>query len=339
MIYRHIAILRERGITAEVVSTTPPSDWAPESHALYRQIPELDPRYIGPADVAVGSIYYTVPVAMKVEGAIPFHFCQGYEGTYEPARHLWPEIESIYALSARKLVVSPHLSDLIAARYAQEADVIPQPFDATPFSQARVPRPADGTFRILLVGQWDVPVKGLAWAFAAIRPLLSELPGLTVVRLSQDAPEEEIAAFPEAERHVMVPPVDVPGIYDGIDLLVGASSEGEGFGLPVLEAMASGRACVLTGIGAFRGIDPDQRGSLRVPFGDAEALRGAIRKLAADRELGERLGREGRKIAGSYTAKNTGDALVAAFERQLRRGRREKPARRGLWDRLRGKAD
>jgi glycosyltransferase involved in cell wall biosynthesis len=335
VIYRHIAILRERGIEAEVVSTTPPSDWAPESHALYRQVPALDPVVIGPADIAVGTIFFTVPVAMQIPGAVPFHFCQGYEGLYEPARDQWPAIEEVYRLPAKKLVVSPHLVDLIASRYGQKAYLIPQPFDASVFPPRTKPRTEDGTFRILLVGQWEVPVKGLAWAFEALRPLRNVLPGLTIVRLSQDAPKGELAAWPDAERHVMVPPARVPEIYQGIDLLLGASTEAEGFGLPVLEAMATGVPCVLTDIGAFRGIDGAQRASIRVPSGDSEALRAAVLRLAKDRALQESLGREGRAIASRFDERQTGDALVQAFEEALNERSTVDPKKGGLFSRLR----
>ena len=116
-----------------------------------------------------------------------------------------------------------------------------------------------------------MPVKGIAWAFDALRPLRAEIPGLTIVRLSQDAPPSEVAAWPDAERHVAVPPARVAEIFRSVDLFVGASSEVEGFGLPTLEAMACGIPCVVTDIGAFRGLDPEACASLRIPSGDAGA--------------------------------------------------------------------
>jgi glycosyltransferase involved in cell wall biosynthesis len=282
-------------------------------------VPGLDPLLIGPADVAVGTIFFTVPVAMKVAGAVPFHLCQGYEGLYEPAREHWPLIEETYALPTEKLVVSPHLVELLASRFGQRAHWIPQPLDTVAFAPGAAPRPADGTFRVLLTGQWDVPVKGIAWALEALRPLREELPGLTVVRLSQDAPRAEVEAWPDAERHVAVPPANVPGLFRSVDLFLGPSSEVEGFGLPTLEAMACAIPCVVTDIGAVRGIDPESRASLRVPFGDPEALRRAVRRLAADPDLRARLGRNGREIAGTFTPERTGAALVGAFRAALAR--------------------
>ena len=319
VVFEHAAILRRLGHDAEVVSPEPPAAWAPESRAFYRQVPDLDPDRIGPADVAVGTIFFTVPVAMAVRGAASFHLCQGYEGLYEPARDRWPEIEATYALPARKLVVSPHLAELIARRFGQRATWIPQPLDATAFAPAASPRPDDGTFRLLLTGQWDVPVKGIAWAFEALRPLREELPGLTVVRLSQDAPTAEVEAWPDAERHVALPPSHVPDLFRSVDLFVGPSSEVEGFGLPTLEAMACAIPCVVTDIGAVRGLDPESRASLRIPFGDGEALRASVRRLASDPDLRARLGRNGRQIAGAFTPARTGAALVEAFRAALDR--------------------
>ncbi len=313
VVYQHVAILRRLGVDAEVVSTTPPSDWAPESWAFYRQVPDLTPEAIGPADVAVGTMYHTVPQAMAVPGARAFHFCQAYEAIYEPARHLWPEIEEVYRLPATKLVVSPHLAELVKELYGQEAVHIPQPFDADAFSPRSGERPQDGTFRVLLTGQWGVPFKGIPWATEALRALKAEIPRLRLVRMSQDAPAEEVAAWPEAERHIWVPPAFVPDVYRNVDLFVGPSTQVEGFGLPTIEAMSCGLPSVLTDIGAFRGIDPDARASIRIPVFDAGALQAAVRRLADDPGLCARLGREGRAIARSYDARRTGDALLAAF--------------------------
>ncbi len=316
VVYQHAAILRERGIQAEVVSPEPPSSWAPESYVFYRQVPALEPEFIGPADIAIGTFYFTMRPVMRMAGAIPFHFCQGYEGLYEPFRSQWPEIESVYRLPSKKLVVSPYLADLIHTRFGQEAAFIPQPFDANVFTPKK-PRVPDGTFRILLAGQWSVPVKGIAWAFEALRPLEAEIPGLTIVRLSQDAPEEEITSWPHAERHVAVSPSQVPEIYRGVDVFLGASNHVEGFGLPTLEAMSTEIPCILTDIGAFRDIDPGGRASLRIPERDGEALRAAVRLLESDRDLRERLGRAGRAIAMTYNTSRTGAALAAAFVQAL----------------------
>jgi glycosyltransferase involved in cell wall biosynthesis len=317
VVYQHATVLRERGLDAEVISPAPPSDWAPESHVFYRQVPALTPEFIGPTDIAIGTIAPTVPVALGIRGAVAFHLCQGYEGLYEPARQHWPEIEAVYALPARKLVVSQHLADLVAARFGQSARLIPQPFNPTPFSRRDAPRAVDGTFRVLLTGQWGVPVKGIAWAFDALRPLQAVIPGLKIVRLSQDSPGEELSAWPDAERHVHIPPARVPEVFHSVDLFVGPSSEAEGFGLPTLEAMAAGLPCVLTDIGAFRTLDPAARASLRVRCGDVEALRAAVLTLSGDRALRERLGREGRAIAAGFSPQKTADALVAAFDDAL----------------------
>lgn len=321
VVLRHAALLRALGVEAEVVSPEPPAAWAPESHAFYRQVPDLDPRRIGEADVAVGTIFFTVPVAAAVPGAVAFHFCQGYEGLYEPARHRWPEIEATYALPTRKLAVSPHLVELIAARFGQKARWIPQPFAAEEFGPAPRPRAGDPSFRVLLTGQWDVPVKGIDWAFEALRPLAREIPGFTLVRLAQDAPAAEVEAWPDAERHVHLPPSEVPDVYRGIDLFVGASSEVEGFGLPTLEAMGSGLPCVLTDIGAFRALDPEGRASVRVPHADAAALREAVRRLARDAGARARLGCGGRALAEAFRPERTAAALLDAFREALPAGR------------------
>lgn len=308
VVLQHVRILRRRGIDAVAVSTTPPPTWFPGGRRLHRRVARLERSELGPVRVAVGTLWDTVPGAVAL-GEHAVHFCQGYEGDYEPYRHHWPEIERVFALPTRKWVCAPNLAELIRKRFGQEAAVIPQPFEARRF---RPPlwEPRGREFRLLLPGQWQVSVKGIPWAMRALAPLRRESPPLRLVRLVQDVTEEETRAWPDPEYHVHVRPRFVPRIYRRVHAVLCPSS-GEGFGLPVLEALAAGRPCVVTDIPAFRDIDPEARGTLRVPYGDDEALRGAVRRLRDDPSLRRALSEGGPPIGARYSEERTGEVLEA----------------------------
>ena len=277
---------------------------------------DLEPANIGAADIAVGTIWFTVLAATRVPGARAFHLCQCYEPDYEGAAADHAAMLEIYRLPTHKLAVSRHLQTVLRQRLGIEADWIPQPFRPTEFHPPASERRHDDRLRLLLSGQWSLPIKGVAWAMRALQPLRGETPELQLVRLSQDAPEEEVAAWPDAERHTSVLPSEVPGLMRGIDVFVSASTDVEGFGLPTLEAMGCGRPCIVTDIGASRDLDPHQEASLRIPPGDAESLRAAVRRLR-DPGLRRRMGKAGRTIASEFTEERSARALLQAFERAL----------------------
>jgi len=308
--------LRALGVAAEVVSPDPAPDWFPGARSFYRQVRELVPEEVGPCDVAVGTIWFTIPAARACSARLVAHLCQCYEALFDGVRERWAEIEAIYRLPTLKLAVSPHLAELIERRTGQPAHWIPQAFDPRAFSPPTAERAPDGMLRVLVAGSWDLPIKGLHWGLPALRPLAAE-GWLTLVRLGLEAHPAELALWPEAEWHLAVPPAEVPEIVRGVDAFLGLSDEVEGFGLPALEAMGCARPCLLTDIGASRALDPRQQASLRYPVGDGEAMRAAVQRLRADPGLRAALGRRGRAIAEQFTTERTARALIAAFEAGL----------------------
>lgn len=317
VVYQHARALRRVGVEAEVVCPEPPSPWFAGVTDFFRQVEALDPFAVGATDVVVATMWRTVPVAVEVAGAMPFHLCQCYEGLYDGVRDQWQEIEDVYRLPTRKLAVSPHLVSLIESRFGQRALWVPQPFEAHRFHPPPDEAPRRDTLRVALFGHWDLDLKGVQWGMRALRPLGDE-GWLELVRVSLEAPAEELALWPDAERHLHVSPEDVPAVLRGVDVYLGLCDEVEGFGLPALEAMGCGRACVLTDIGATRSLDPDSAACLKIPVGDERALRRAVRKLHAEPSTRRRLGEAGRAIAVGFSEERTAAVLVRAFEEACR---------------------
>ncbi len=305
------------GVEVTVHSPDPCPDWFDGAGAFYRQVPALEPRFLPRVEVAVGTLAPTVAPAVEIAERLACHLCQGYEpghDTLEPAGR--EAMRAAYDLPALKLVVSPHLVRTLRDWHGVEARWIPQPFEPDLFRPPERERVDDGRLRVLVSGHWELEVKGVAWCLRALRPLFESTDGgIEIVRLSLDADEEELALWPEADRRRHVPPAEVPALIQGVDLCIGPSSPLEGFGLLALEAMGCARPCVLTDIPSHRDLDPDDRASIKVPFGDGEALRGAVERLWRDRDLRRRLGAGGRTIGETYTERRTAEALMHAFRR------------------------
>ena len=250
-------------------------------------------------------------------GARALHLCQCYEPLYDGVAAQHREIEAVYRLPTRKLAVSPHLVELLAARHGDRRRLDSAAVRARPLP-ARRPheRADDGRLRVLIVGPWELPIKGVEWGLEALRPLHDE-GWLDLVRLSLDVHPAELALWPDAERHTNVAPAAVPAIYAGVDAYVGLCDEVEGFGLPALEAMGCGRPCVLTDIGAVRALDPAGAASLRVPRGDGAALRAAVRRLRDDADAAPPSRRVGPRHRRAIHRGAQRSALLAVIEREL----------------------
>lgn len=103
-----------------------------------------------------------------------------------------------------------------------------------------------------------------------------------------------------------VPPARVPAYLRSADILLlpntGASEESERFTSPIklFEYFAAGKAIIASDLPSTREIlGPDD--AVFVPAGDARALSAAIRRLATDTPLRERLAKRSSSLAPRYT--------------------------------------
>src|SRR6185503_836407 len=104
--------------------------------------------------------------------------------------------------------------------------------------------------------------------------------------------------------------------------VVACPSHREGFGLACAEAMAHGRAVVAGDVGGLRDLVVDGETGLLVPPGDVAALRAALERLLADRELRRRLGAAARARAAEHFSWERAMSLtVTAYEDALPRPR------------------
>ncbi|HEU4885102.1 MAG TPA: glycosyltransferase, partial [Longimicrobium sp.] len=92
------------------------------------------------------------------------------------------------------------------------------------------------------------------------------------------------------------------------------------FGLVIAEAMASGRAVVASAAGGAGEIVTPGHDALAVAPGDVEGLAEAIRQLALDPVLRDRLGRAGRETAVRRFDRARLAAEVAPLYRSLTSG-------------------
>ena len=93
---------------------------------------------------------------------------------------------------------------------------------------------------------------------------------------------------------------DVARVLDEADILVHASTVPEPFGQVVLEGMEAGLAVIATSVGGPAELITDGVDGVLVEPGDVDSLAGALRELAHDPALRQRLGDAARVRAAEF---------------------------------------
>jgi glycosyltransferase involved in cell wall biosynthesis len=94
----------------------------------------------------------------------------------------------------------------------------------------------------------------------------------------------------------------------------------EGLPIALLEAMATGRACVATRVGDVGRAVPDGDAGLLVPPGDAAALAAALERLVMDPDARAALGANARSVVASrFSASEMVRRYCAVYDSLLAR--------------------
>ena len=105
---------------------------------------------------------------------------------------------------------------------------------------------------------------------------------------------------------------DLPAIYAGAKVFICASLY-EGFGLPVLEAMASGAPVITSGAASLKEVAGDAARFID-PY-DLESIRSNIHELLEQGDERESLRQKGLKRAAQFTWANTVNETISAYQR------------------------
>jgi glycosyltransferase involved in cell wall biosynthesis len=126
---------------------------------------------------------------------------------------------------------------------------------------------------------------------------------------------EDLGVTSAVRFFVGVPEEDLPSFYNVADVVVMPSIY-EGFGLPALEAMASGTPLIATRAGALPEVT-GQSGARVVDPQDVAELAKAVIELLSDRQLATRLGRQGFLRAKEFTWDRTVDRTIDLYRTLL----------------------
>lgn len=147
-------------------------------------------------------------------------------------------------------------------------------------------------------------MKGLPFLLEATKHLPLELPlYFLLIGRGLDSPEvvKELAGSTYRQRFRFAGfRKDVLELVKACDISVLPSIHGEGLSKVILEAMFLGKPVVMTDIGGNRGLAENGKSGMIVPAKDAEALAGALQKLAENESLRGEMGAEARRYIAAH---------------------------------------
>ncbi len=346
IVLQHVAMLKEAGLDVLLMTEKVKTGWdgLPADPVLVKAQDLSD---MPECDIYVGSVPNDVKRLHKRGKGVIVHLCQGYEPVEYRARldgesitekyarkglfsfferhtdnakfrKRIREIESVYALPAKKAAVSKHLVDLIETTYGQKCALIQNGIDAGIFTPHRTRAwGSGGKIRILSVGSMAVGFKGIPDTLDAVSILRQKGIGIELVRVSPGPPSDREQREGEVDRYLTgISEQEMVQLYRDSDVFISSSLEGEGFGLPAIEALASGVPSILTEISSYRNFYEDRDYAWFVPVHSPTRIAEGVLAYLEDQALRERCVEKGFKVASLYTLDRTKEDLLA-FMRQL----------------------
>jgi glycosyltransferase involved in cell wall biosynthesis len=223
----------------------------------------------------------------------------------------------IYFRSEKVLSVSNYTKQRIIKEFGITDDkisVVPNPVDTQLFS----PRGAkiDKDRFILFVGRLD-PRKNLQILLKSFKTVLRKINDLKLVIIGT-GPEKrklvrlvsELGIGSSVEFMDFVHYEDLPKYYRSCEMFVLPSNQ-EGFGIVLIEAMASGKPVVSTKCGGPTDFVVDGKNGLLVDTNDEKAMAEGIVELMRSRSVRDRMGKAGLKTSQNFDKQTVGKLLVS----------------------------
>lgn len=240
---RHVV---RHGSLPPVPPATPYLDFLGERHVVLDRPRPVEDRDVPDADVVIATWWETAEWVARLapEKGRKFYLLQDYEVFSDQTAG---RVAATYALPLEKIAVSRYVRDAICSNHGvSDIHVVPNGVDESHFSA-----PARRKSHGLSVGfmYQTAARKNIDLALRVVRDLRRELPELRAHAFGQLAPSAEHPVPGWVDYRVNPAQDAIPSIYASCDVWL-FTSTAEGFGLPILEALACGTPVIATRAGA-----------------------------------------------------------------------------------------
>lgn len=236
-----------------------------------------------------------------------FYFVQGHE-THKglPVER----VKATYSLPLRKITISSWLIDIMAKEYGdRNVALVPNSVDHDFFNA-----PARGMQPIPTVGFMYSSryMKGCDIIIEALNEVREIIPELRILSFGSTQPTGDILLPPTTEYYNQPSQEEIVGIYSSCDFWL-FGSQAEGFGLPILEAMACRTPVIATKAGAAPELIGRGGGILLDDWGIGTMKKGIIQGLELSEQHWGSMSQKAREIVVQYSW----DDATILFEKTL----------------------
>jgi len=319
MLVEQLRWLKARGHTVDAylrgsdASASALPDWMPTEVDSDTVIHggELFHKHIRPCDVIISGWYDQIPDLLMARIPV-LYWEQGSEplfGDYRGAQFTETQRNSqraLYSLPVALASVSDFVADVMDKRYNRKTAVIPNGVDTDFFCPfpTRNREPV-----ILLVGNPYLPFKRFPTALAVLGRVWNAGRKFRVRWICQYQPDIRNSPFP-VEAVCNPPQENLAQLYGSADILLFPSIY-EGFGMPPLEAMASGLAVVCADCGGVAMYAMHEHNAFIVQPEDKNAMFTALIRLIDDEALRRKLSANARETALRFSMDKSFSKLEA----------------------------
>ena len=284
--------------------------------------PSID-RLVGPVDIVHGT-NFVLPIT-KASGVVTIHDLSFLRDDAFAGRERWSRLVPWSIDRARRVItITDAMKSEIVDHYGIDAGKIdvtylgvsPVFFGAAPLSDATLAELGIARPFVLAAGTLE-PRKNLSRLLDAWRGLGEQRQGWTLVLAGPRGWGPDLPETPNTVLTGWVGDETLPGLLAAADLFVFPSLY-EGFGLPPLEAMATGTACLAGDYSAASELLGDA--AAIVDARSTEAIRARMASLIADENERRTLALAGKARAARFTWEQTATATIASYEHALQGG-------------------
>lgn len=291
--HRVVVIAPERSFLNRVIKKIKGAKpgWFSHLAAQVKLVPQWKEEFLPEADVAIADSW---PVAgflgtCSKKSGEKFHLVQHDERLYHGDAK---QVEKVYKLPLKKLVVSTWLKEIMARDFSQESELFLNPTNFGLFHPAQVKKP-EGELRILMLNH-TYAWKGVAEGLEAFRRVKDKYSQIKLVMFGARG-EKPL----ECDEYHSNPPQDkLSSIYSSCDIYLCPSWD-EGSGLPSMEAMACNLALVTYDNGGSRDYAFEGKTALVAKRREVEDLAGKLEQVVRDTDLRAKIAQQGFEFVHS----------------------------------------
>ncbi|MBP9751309.1 MAG: glycosyltransferase family 4 protein [Candidatus Moranbacteria bacterium] len=250
-------------------------------------------------DILVATGWNSAPTVDLLPAKRKIYFVQLDERRFYDDEATKNFVGETYRLSFEYVVMARWMQEWLRDEFGHEAAYVPNGLDTDRFRPTDPVEPKDVRPRVLIEGPIDIPFKGVADAYEAVKDLDCDIWMVS----SRGTPPQEW----RCERFFESVPIDdMPGIYSSCDILLKMSTV-ESFAYPPLEMMACGGVPVILRVSGIEEYAEHDRNCLIIET--KEEARAAVEKLLDDADLRGRLSENGLKTAKEWSWDRSAEAM------------------------------